>query len=81
MRIYTCNACLNDDHEHCEKSHHAPEGHFGGSRCNCLCRGRSKKQWQEDEEKEAIERLKKRKEWFTVLKKAKEDGRNSSLRF
>lgn len=39
VRLYTCDACRDDDHKNCDLSHPAPPGHYGGSRCMCPCHG------------------------------------------
>jgi hypothetical protein len=37
--LYTCDACLSDNHEHCERTQPAPKGQFGGRHCRCVCNG------------------------------------------
>ena len=39
--LYLCKSCENGDHGHCELSHPAPKGHYGGSLCRCPCCGNS----------------------------------------
>lgn len=48
MYLYTCQACLNDDHENCERDTLPAHGMFGGKRCVCHCLGRSKEQIRRD---------------------------------
>ena len=49
-RLYTCNACLDGEHEKCEKGY-GKKGCFGGGMCVCRCMGRSEKKWKADEDK------------------------------
>lgn len=41
MRIYTCQACLDGNHEKCEGIILPLPGHYGGSRCRCGCNGKA----------------------------------------
>lgn len=40
--LYTCQACLDDNHAKCEIGQRAPKGVFGGSHCRCGCNGNPK---------------------------------------
>jgi len=40
--LYLCAACQMNNHGHCEIGHPAPPGHYGGSLCQCGCRGNPK---------------------------------------
>jgi hypothetical protein len=48
MFLYTCQPCLNGDHENCERNSIPGKGIFGGKRCICGCLGRSKEQIKRD---------------------------------
>ena len=52
MFLYTCQACLDGDHENCERGTSPGKGMFGGKRCICHCLGRSNEQikcdWEEN---------------------------------
>jgi len=39
MRLYTCEACINGQHEKCELITRVEPGRWGGSKCKCPCEG------------------------------------------
>lgn len=48
MYLYTCQACLDENHVECERSTPAPNGTFGGRMCICMCHGRTNDQIKRD---------------------------------
>lgn len=53
VRLYMCPACRDNDHKNCDRSHPAPPGHYGGSKCICSCDGKPNfRKLQEQEAKE-----------------------------
>lgn len=56
--LYTCEACQSGNHEKCEIEYGDGKS-FGGGTCICRCRGRSEKNWMEDEKDVMSERIRK----------------------